>query len=631
MRARSIVAAVSVGATVLVVGPMSQPAGAAVNATTAGTIVTVTATGNATIEFGCSGGKITVNAVAAAPSLNCSSVTQVAVNGDLANQSVYGSGLRNPVFSSLPKLTASMGDGSDYVDETLRADQIDLGPGNDAVTLYAGGLTNTSVDLGAGTGDSMNVEGTSLDDSITAASPAATATVGIGNTGGSWSISANNAENLAISGNGGNDTINTTAVVDASTVDDIRLEGGTGNDSLSDGAAASELFGGAGTNTLSGGPGRDAYWSESSTDTLDGGGDTVEEWIYDTNSLRSGGRTVSGFGANVTYVVQAHQGDVSMRVRPAAGGATLFTTSLTRPGQQVVPAPIGGISLGQTYSGALPHRGLADIVATNDAVSATLPSTGGGLIDITIPTGSFTPTLIGTNLSVSSSYGQVTAAFVGGPDNYRVHGPWTDKNEGFAHRVVRDLLFRFPSDDERTFVRNQLTNGIKTRAAVAQAYMDSDEYRGLDVDRVFLKYLRRVSDPGGRTYWINSLQNGKALWRFRAQLFGSNEYFTKAGGTNASYVAKAYADVLGRAPDPSGQTYWTNKLNNGANRGSVALQFINSPESRRRVVDDQFLRFLDRLPVPLEQQNWVDALPTVNGEQALIAALAASSDYYNRS
>ena len=34
----------------------------------------------------------------------------------------------------------------------------------------------------------------------------------------------------------------------------------------------------------------------------------------------------------------------------------------------------------------------------------------------------------------------------------------------------------------------------------------------------------------------------------------------------------------------------------GADRGSVALQFINGSEFRRYLIDEQFLRFLDRLP-----------------------------------
>ena len=210
----------------------------------------------------------------------------------------------------------------------------------------------------------------------------------------------------------------------------------------------------------------------------------------------------------------------------------------------------------------------------------------------------------------------------------RIHGPWANTNQSYAHRVIRDLLFRFPTTPERDALANQLTAGTKTPATTVQGLMNSDEYRGLDVDRVFVKYLRRVADPGGRTYWINSLRNGKALWRFRAQLFGSSEYFTKAGGTNAAYVARAYNDVLGRNPDPSGQAYWTNKLNNGADRGQVALQFMNSPEARRRLVDDQYLRFIERLPTTSERDVWVPKIPTATGELDLIAALASSTSYY---
>ena len=147
-----------------------------------------------------------------------------------------------------------------------------------------------------------------------------------------------------------------------------------------------------------------------------------------------------------------------------------------------------------------------------------------------------------------------------------------------------------------------------------------------------MRYLARQADPSGRTYWINSLKSGKALWRFRAQLFGSNEYFTKAGSTNAKYVDKVYLDVLGRLPDPSGRAYWTGKLDGGADRGSVALQFINSSEFRRFVVDDQFLRFLDRKATTAEQDAWSPKITgTATGEQDLIAFLAASADYYNRS
>jgi hypothetical protein len=213
-----------------------------------------------------------------------------------------------------------------------------------------------------------------------------------------------------------------------------------------------------------------------------------------------------------------------------------------------------------------------------------------------------------------------------------IHGPWTNKNSGFAHRATRDLMFRFATSQSVASTSLALGSGETTRPAVIKSLMDTDEYRGLDVDRTFTRFLKREVDPSGRAYWIKSIGSGKALWRFRAQLFGSNEYFTKAGATNASYLDKVYFDVLGRPIDPSGRTYWTNKLNSGADRGSVALNFLKSSEFRRSVVDDQFLRFLDRKATTAEHAAWDPKITgTTTGEQDLIAFLAASDAYFNRS
>ncbi len=632
MRTSRVIAAIAVATTAIAVGPLVQEAGAAVTASTSGgNTVVVNAVGNASIQPGCDGaGKVTINNVVAAPAIACSAMIQLTVAGDAGNQYLYGSYLDGAAFSSHPKTVASLGDGADLFFESRNVDNIDMGPGNDQVQLVYGGSANIGIDLGAGTNDLVVFTGSDQADTISVTSSGVGAVIAQSNDDGGGSTTVANAKFLQVYGGAGDDGISGTAITSASTIDYVSLFGDGGDDTVTAGPVGTQLHGGAGINTLTGGAGQDAFWSESDADTLNGITDGNPEFIYDTDSLRSGGRTLNGFTGIDTLVTQAHQGDVAMRVRPGPSGTASVTTSLTRPGQQSIPATLGKLSLGQAYAGATAHRGLADVVAGDKPVTVTLPATGGGLIDVTVPSGSFEATLTGDDLLVTSSYGQVNAAYLPSASAYRVHGPWTNKNQGFAHRVTRDLMFRFATDANRDQIRDQLTNGSRTRAQITASLMNTDEYRGLDVDRVFVKYLRRTSDPGGRTYWINSIRNGKALWRFRAQLFGSNEYFNKAGGTNAAYVIKAYNDVLGRDPDPSGRTYWTNKLNNGADRGSVALQFMNSPEARRRLVDDQFLRFLDRLPTSTEQSTWVARIPTDTGEQDLIAFLANSNGYYNR-
>jgi hypothetical protein len=160
--------------------------------------------------------------------------------------------------------------------------------------------------------------------------------------------------------------------------------------------------------------------------------------------------------------------------------------------------------------------------------------------------------------------------------------------------------------------------------------MDTDEYRGLDVDRVFVRFLHRTADPGGRAFWINGLKNGKSLTKFRAQLFGSNEYFVNSYSSVDQFVVNAYSDVLGRAPDPAGKAYWVNKINHGTGRGSVAHSFLVSSDARRQIVKDQFLRFAQRYPTTNEENTWISVLNTSStGEQDLIAFLAASGAYYD--
>ena len=161
--------------------------------------------------------------------------------------------------------------------------------------------------------------------------------------------------------------------------------------------------------------------------------------------------------------------------------------------------------------------------------------------------------------------------------------------------------------------------------------MDSDEFRGPDVDRVFRRFLEREADPGGRSYWVDALRAGRSLRIFRAQLFGSNEYFTKAGGTNAAFVERAYEDVLGRLPDTAGRNYWIGRIEAGVGRGSVANAFLVSSEARRFLVREQFLRFLDREPTTSERDAWMEVVRTQpGGEQALISFLAGSTAYFTR-
>ncbi len=608
----------------------APPAGAVTTFSSSGTEAALT-TDATQVRFSCVGGKIAANGTTSTPTLACSAVTKVTIAGASTDQVIRADDL-NTGFSALVDTYIDAKGGNDVVYGARVPDQITAGAGDDAVVISTLDLEDTGITLGGSANDSLYVWGASGADDMVVSNSALNLFVATEAPGGSViSREFQGVKALNLQGYGGADNLNAALLTEPTSLTYISFDGGDGDDVLKSAPIQANMSGGAGTNTFVGNVAADYVFSSSDTDKISTGGGANR--IADIDSLRSGGRTITSGTGTDTYDVSLSHGDAVWRVRPGTGAGTARTVaSLNRTGLQQLPASVNNIGAFLDSGSEPTDHTLADIVAVQ---GKTVFVNGGSLdnvIDITIPTGSWSTSGTigggsGTVTPQSGSLGAITLVNVG---PVSVHGPWTNKNRGFVHRATRDLLFRFASvatlDEGQAF----LGNGTLTRPLVTSSLMDTDEYRGLDVDRTFVKYLRRKADSGGRTYWINSIRNGKALWRFRAQLFGSNEYFTKAGGSNADYVQQAYNDVLGRNPDPSGKTYWTNKLNGGADRGSVALQFINSPEARRRLVDDQFLRFLDRKPTTNEQTTWVDALPGTTGEQDLIAYLVNSGAYYDR-
>ncbi|MFN8018156.1 MAG: DUF4214 domain-containing protein [Acidimicrobiales bacterium] len=633
--AASVALGVAAGLAVLI---PASPASASVGVSTSGTKLVLTMTGKGAVGFSCVGGKVAIVdstgtsdvTTVATPNLACSALTEVDVTGDAGDQSVYGEDLGNGDFTAKPKLVASLAGGSDSAVETLQADNIDLGTGDDYGILAMGTVANTKFDLGPGTFDGVTFYGTEAADQMTVTSTGTSATYSIKTGGATKTATITNGRRVFANLRGGNDTFTSTGITAASTTYLVQPDGDDGNDTFTIGSVQSQIDGGEGTNTFNLGTGADDVYSRSETDVINGAADDKRDVISDISSLRFGGRALNGFAntgaVSDVYSSGAYSRDVTVRFRPVAGG-TLETFSLNRTGQQQVSPAIEFLQAGiQDNNGpAAPHRSLVDYVMGGQNATITGNGNARELFDITTVNGTIATSANATQFTVESGGHAVTIPL---NSTRSVHAPWADEQTSFAHRANRDLLFKFLSDTDRTALANKLKAGTTTRAKVVAAIVNSDEYRGLDVDRTFTQYLRRKADSGGRNYWIGSLRSGKALWRFRAQLLGSNEYFTKAGSTNAAFVNQAYTDVLGRKPDPSGATYWTNKLNKGADRGAVALQLLSSTEARRNIVKDQYLRFLDRYPTTPEADTWITKLgTTTTGEQELITNLATSTAY----
>jgi hypothetical protein len=140
------------------------------------------------------------------------------------------------------------------------------------------------------------------------------------------------------------------------------------------------------------------------------------------------------------------------------------------------------------------------------------------------------------------------------------------------------------AEDYRVFLGRAADPGglafwsAQSPATAGKGISESKESATDFVTNTYLVYLGRTPDSGGLTFWLGQLQSGRTPDQVAAGILGSPEYFAKAGSTNQGFITALYADVLGRAPDTSGNTFWLNALASGVSRTTVAFDFVSSPE-----------------------------------------------------
>lgn len=100
--------------------------------------------------------------------------------------------------------------------------------------------------------------------------------------------------------------------------------------------------------------------------------------------------------------------------------------------------------------------------------------------------------------------------------------------------------------------------------------------------RIYQAAFARQPDDGGLGFWMGQIDNGMSLKQVAQGFLGSAEFQQVYGAnpTNASYVAKLYENVLGRAGEEGGVTFWVSQLESGARDSAQALSdFSESPEN----------------------------------------------------
>lgn len=168
------------------------------------------------------------------------------------------------------------------------------------------------------------------------------------------------------------------------------------------------------------------------------------------------------------------------------------------------------------------------------------------------------------------------------------------------------------------------------RQQLTHALSLTDEWAGVQVRALYDKILNRTLDSKGYAYWMDQVRRGVQIEQIAAYFYGGEEYFSRAGGTNAKFLDRLYLDLLGRSSDSKGRAYWLPLLDSRRiTRTDAATNFYASIESRTSRVQGLYRQILGRKADGSGLDYWTEQLLR-SGDIALSSYLAASDEYYKR-
>ncbi len=196
----------------------------------------------------------------------------------------------------------------------------------------------------------------------------------------------------------------------------------------------------------------------------------------------------------------------------------------------------------------------------------------------------------GLNYWVSASRGGMSLATIS--QLFSESPEFTDRygslgNAGFVDQVYQNVMGRSPDSGGRTYWSGRLGSGT-TRGEMMIGFSESDEFVAnsagdlFDYDangpvaRLYRAYFQRRPDAGGLAYWNDQEIPLHAI----SQAFSNSDEFVSLYGTlsHQAFVEQVYENVMGRSADEGGRRFWTAQLYEGMERGTVMLNFSESPE-----------------------------------------------------
>jgi trimeric autotransporter adhesin len=194
----------------------------------------------------------------------------------------------------------------------------------------------------------------------------------------------------------------------------------------------------------------------------------------------------------------------------------------------------------------------------------------------------------------------------------------------YVDQVYRDLLKRDAEAQAQTYWTTALGSGL-TRLQFTDTVAASPEYRTIEIQNIFSRYLGRPADPASLASFSQFMAQGGTLETATAILIGSQEYYSKHGGTGTNFADAMYRDLLGRPVDSAALASISAELSAGIARSTIAAQVMSTTEYRDDLVEADYTQFLGR-------SADASAVVVARGlsDEQLVAILVASDEYFNR-
>jgi len=148
----------------------------------------------------------------------------------------------------------------------------------------------------------------------------------------------------------------------------------------------------------------------------------------------------------------------------------------------------------------------------------------------------------------------------------------------------------------------------------------------VDLIELYIASFDRAPDALGLQYWASRVVDGMTIQEIARSFFVQPETLAAypAGMSTTDFVTKVYDNVLGRAPDQPGLTYWVNQLDQGAvSKDTFLLAIIYGARAPTGSRDDA--QYLYNKEIVAAHFAVTRGLTDVNAAKNVLAGVDATS------